>query len=187
MLAAICVMKSIHWSLFYRYLRTCHSKNHFLRIKVANFLKIQFSGSWTWQFHWKTHSCEFMSTFPVFVKYLVRSQTISPENSYSFFRLALFWMIFYFQPLIIQLSPWKCVYPHTSGSRPNHFHNQLLVVEAFLITNIPRFVYFYDFNENVRYIFSSCVLQSLIDVELTKRLRWTHIGWHRWMCVFWQN
>ena len=63
------------------------------------------------------------------------------------------WITFYFQPLIIQLSPWKCVYPHTSGSRPNHFHNQLLIVEAFLITNIQKYVYFYDFNENVRYIF----------------------------------
>ena len=119
-----------------------------------------------------------MSTFPVFLKYLVRSQTISPENSYSFFRLALFWMIFYFQPLIIQLSPWKCVYPHTSGSRPNHFHNQLLVVEAFLITNIQKYVYFYDFNENVRYIFFLLcfVFSDRRTTYGTKRLRWTHIA-----------
>ena len=118
-----------------------------------------------------------MSTFPVFVKYLVRSQTISPENSYSFFRLALFWMIFYFQPLIMQLSPWKCVYPHTSGSRPNHFHNQLLVVEAFLITNIQKYVYFYDFNENVRYNFLFlCFVFSDRQRTCTKRLHCTHIG-----------
>ena len=58
-------------------------------------------------------------------------------------------VIFHIKPLIIQVCPWQCVYPHTSGSRPNHFHNQLLIIEAFLITNIQKFVYFYDFNENV--------------------------------------
>ena len=81
------------------------------------------------------------------------------------FNPPILWMTFYFQPLIIQLSPWKCVYPHTSGSRTNHFHNQLLIVEAFLITNIQKYVYFYDFNENVRYNFSSCLLYSLIDID----------------------
>ena len=87
------------------------------------------------------------------------------------------WITFYFQPLIIQLSPWKCVYPHTSGSRRNHFHNQLLVVEAFLITNIQKYVYFYDFNENVRYNFLFlCFVFSDRQRTCTKRLHCTHIG-----------
>ena len=80
---------------------------------------------------------------------MVLNVQVNSIRQYNFY----LWITFYFQPLIIQLSPWKCVYPHTSGSRPNHFHNQLLVVEAFLITNIQKYVYFYHFNENVRYIF----------------------------------
>jgi len=51
------------------------------------------------------------------------------------------------QPIVIAFCPFDCVYPYTNAGRGTYMHNQLLVLEMFLVAALQRKIFIYDFCE----------------------------------------
>ena len=53
------------------------------------------------------------------------------------------------QPLILSFMGMKCVYPFGGSGRSIMLHNQLIVLEMFLISMFQRKIFLYSFSEDV--------------------------------------